>query len=221
MHKSIAISILFIWGIVLTLFLKEIFDYSSFHNIGIFETLKILNIHLHEIILGHGIFSSLFFIFLYTIRPLLFFPASIMTITSVFLFGPFEAFFVSYIGEVASASLAFIVGKYFGEELGITKKIIKTSIGSYFKGNAFLSVFVLRIVPVFPFDFVSYASGAFKLPFKKYFAGTAIGALPGLAVFIFLGDSLSRGQYVPMAIATALSLVMGGLWVKEKYEKRI
>jgi uncharacterized membrane protein YdjX (TVP38/TMEM64 family) len=218
MHRGLAIGILIIWAIILSLFTKEILDYSILHNFGLFDTLRMLSMDVHTKIIMYGIFSPILFILAYTIRPLLFFPASVMTITSVFLFGPYLGFFVSYIGEAASASLAFFVGKYFGDELGITKKILKTGIGVYFKGNSFLSVFVLRIVPLFPFDFVSYASGVFRLPFKKYFLATATGTIPGLIVFIFLGNSLVKGQYLPTAIATAISLILAGLWAKERYE---
>jgi uncharacterized membrane protein YdjX (TVP38/TMEM64 family) len=144
-----------------------------------------------------------------------------MTITSVLFFGVYKGFVVSYIGESSSSVLAYYVGKYFGEEFGITKKILKMPIGNYLKGNAFLSTFVLRIVPLFPFDFVNYSSGVLKIRFKAYFFATILGILPGLAVFIAVGNSLVHKEFLPTATASAFALIVIGLWMKEKYEVKI
>jgi uncharacterized membrane protein YdjX (TVP38/TMEM64 family) len=144
-----------------------------------------------------------------------------MTITSVLFFGVYKGFVVSYIGESSSSVLAYYVGKYFGEEFGITKKILKMPIGHYLKGNAFLSTFVLRIVPLFPFDFVNYSSGVLKIRFKAYFFATILGILPGLAVFIAVGNSLVHKEFLPTATASAFALIVIGLWMKEKYEVKI
>ncbi len=221
MNKRIATSILCIWSVIIALLLNEVFNYSLLHNnLGFFETLAAFTESTHSKLLSYGVLTPLLFILGYSIRPLLFFPASIMTMTSVFLFGPFQGFFISYVGEIASACVAFFVGKYFGEELGITQKVTRTNIGSYFTSNTFVSVFLLRLVPLFPFDFVNYASGIFKLPFKKYIVATALGTLPGLAIYIFLGNSLISGEYIPLAATIMLLLVVGGLWAKKKYEKR-
>lgn len=219
MHKNIVAIILFFWVIIIVLFLNIIYTYSL--NVSFFEAFKHFNLDIHYKLASYGLLSSVLFIVLYTIRPLFFFPASVMTVTSVLFFGVYEGFVVSYIGETLSAVLAYFVGKYFGAEFGVTKKILKMPIGHYFQGNPFLSVFVLRIVPLFPFDFVNYSAGVLKINFKEYFFATALGVLPGLAVFIAVGNSLVHREFLPVALASAFALIVIGLWMKEKFEVKV
>jgi uncharacterized membrane protein YdjX (TVP38/TMEM64 family) len=221
MHKGFVAGVLGFWIVICSLFLHHIVIFASVHHVDLYEAFKMFDMETQDKLMGYGIITPILFVIIYTIRPLLFFPASVMTITSVFVFGPYEGFFVSYIGEMFSAILAYYVGKYFGEELGITRKILKTPIGPYFQGNPFLSIFVLRIVPLFPFDFVNYASGVFKIRFKKYLLATLLGVIPGLAVFIFLGNSLVHREFLPVAIASVVALILGGLWAKERYEVKV
>jgi uncharacterized membrane protein YdjX (TVP38/TMEM64 family) len=209
--------VIVLWIIIIGFLLQEIFAYAFTHEIGLLHALKSVAIDVQKSIMGFGIITYILYILLCAIRPVLFFPASIMTLTAVFLFGPWVALVTSYIGEVASSCVAYYVGKYFGEGLGVTKKISRTKIGHYLRGNAFLSVFVLRIVPIFPFDFVNYASGVIEVPFKRYFLATVLGFLPGLAAFVFLGNSLLHPNEIPLAITCIISLIIAGLLFEKKY----
>ncbi|TXI09875.1 MAG: TVP38/TMEM64 family protein [Polynucleobacter sp.] len=200
MHKRLTTFVAILWGIAIILFFRELYVYAFVEAMGIPKALEMFGTELQKAIMGFGVFTPVLFILLYSIRPLVLFPASIMTITSVFLFGPYGGFAVSYVGELCSAVVAFFVGKYFGEELGLTKRVASTKIGSYFQGNPFTSVLVLRLVPLFPFDFVNYASGVAKLPTSAYLYGTALGVLPGLAMYIFLGFSLMHTEYLLLAL---------------------
>lgn len=217
-HKNFALLILCFWIIVVTLFFKEVSAYAVTYNLSLFEALGYIDLTIQRRLAEYGILSSLLFIFVYTLRPLVFFPASIMTITSVFIFGPIHGFIISYLGEISSAILTFFVGKYFAEELGITRRGFITRIAPYFRENAFLSVFILRIVPIFPFDFVNYASGVFKINFKKYIYATILGVAPGLIVFIFLAYSIVHRELLPWAIAATVITIATGIWMKKRYE---
>jgi uncharacterized membrane protein YdjX (TVP38/TMEM64 family) len=208
----------FFWGVLFSIFANEVYLYSTLYNKGIFETLQIFGVTSQKALLVFGIFSPLFFALLYILRPLVFFPASIMTISSVLIFGPYLGFLVSYLGEACSAILTFTIGKYFGKELGITNKVTNTTIHTYLQKNAFLSIFLLRIIPLFPFDFVNYSSGVLRVKFKTYMTATLLGIMPGLLVFIFLGNSLYRTEQMPYAISAAVLLIITGWLLKQKYQ---
>lgn len=208
------------WIIALSLFFREIYIYAFVHAMGIGPALKMFGEEMQAGLMGFGIFTPILFMLLYIVRPILLFPASIMTITSVFLFGPYLGFLVSYIGEVFSSIVAFFIGKYFAEELGLAEKVTHTKIGKYFQGNAFTSVFMLRLVPIFPFDFVNYASGVAELPFKSYIYGTMLGVLPGLSAYIFLGFSLMNTKYLVVAGLVFIVLFAVGHKGKKHLEKR-
>lgn len=204
-----------IWASIIALFLREVYLYAFVEDLGLFTTLQILGNEVQGLVTEAGVFAPFFFILLYTLRPLILFPASIMTLTSVFVFGLYGGFFVSYVGEMLSACVAFFIGKYFGNSLHITPKINTTKVGKYFTDNPFLSVLMLRIVPVFPFDFVNYASGIMKVPFYPYITASLIGVLPGLLSYVFLGFSLMHTEYLLYSLGF-LALLM----VSSHYGKR-
>lgn len=218
MHKKFALTVLFFWITVVLIFFREVALYASAHNLRLFEALEIIDLNIQRKLLGYGLATSISFIVIYAIRPLLFFPASIMTLTSIFIFGPINGFIISYIGEMSSAIVTFYVGKFFGEELSLSRQHLIKKISPYFQKNAFLSVFILRIIPLFPFDFVNYSAGVFRISFKKYFYATLLGVIPGLAVFIFLSYSIVYRELLPWAIAATVSLILVGLWMKKRYE---
>lgn len=218
MNKKFALSVLFFWVFIVAIFFREVLLYAREFNISFFEALEIIDLAIQRKLVGYGLISSISFIFIYTLRPLVFFPASIMTLTSVFIFGPIQGFIISYLGELASAVITFYVGKYFGEALGLTRKPLIKHIAPYFQKNPFLSIFILRIIPLFPFDFVNYASGIFRINFKKYFYATVLGVIPGLAVFIFLSYSLVHRELFPWAVVSTVCLIGTGIWMKKKYE---
>ena len=206
-----------IWLTILGLFLKQLFIYTFIQEMSIFSALQLFAIVIQTTLTEFGLLTPFLFIILYAIRPLIFFPASIMTLTSVLVFGLLGGFIVSYIGDVCSACLAYYLGKYFGKELGITNRISKTKIGTRLQGNAFLSVLILRLVPIFPFDVVNYASGILKIPFKSYITATLLGIFPGLMIYIFLGYSFLHLELLPYTLSALFLLFIAGFVIKKNF----
>lgn len=59
--------------------------------------------------------------------------------------------------------------------------------------DPFSAVFVLRVVGVVPFVALNYLSGAARIRFLPYFAGTVLGLAPPTVVFFYLVDSVAEG----------------------------
>lgn len=142
---------------------------------------------------GLGVWGGVVFIVAYTIRPLVFFPTSIMTPVSAVLFGPFLGWIYTYIGENLSATIAFLVARYFG------RSFVKDNENAFIKKYdeklrccGFETVLMLRLIPLFPFDFVNYASGLSAIAYRSYIGATLLGVIPGLTAYIFLGGSLAN-----------------------------
>ena len=196
-----------VWLLATSLFLYELYQYAFVEDMGLQPALMMFGEELQRGLMSFGIYSPLLFMILYAVRPLVMFPASVMTLTSVFLFGVTGGLIISYIGELFSAVIAFAIGKYFGKNFGIAEKIAHTRVGKYLSGNAFMSVFMLRLVPIFPFDVVNYASGIARLPFKDYILATMVGVIPGLSSYIFLGYSLVHTEYLLSALFIFIALL--------------
>ena len=140
-----------------------------------------------------GLWSGFVFILAYTVRPLVFFPTSIMTPLAAVLFGPVMGWIFTYVGENLSATVAFFTARYFG------RNFVKENENSFMQKYdeklrccGFETVLMLRLIPLFPFDFVNYVSGLSAIKYRSYISATVLGVIPGLTAYIFLGGSIAN-----------------------------
>lgn len=134
--------------------------------------------------------AGIVYIAAYAVRPFIFFPASIMTPLAAVLFGPILGWVYAFFAENTSAAVTFFVARYFGRTF--IMKSTSESLQKYdskLTDNGFDTVLFLRLVPVFPFDFVNLAAGISGIPFRQYIAATIIGTIPGLTAYVLLGGS--------------------------------
>lgn len=139
------------------------------------------------------VYGPLLFVAAFVLRPVLFIPATMMTVISGFIFGPAFGLAYALIGDVASASAGYFIGRYFGEDFLKTAEeitFIKKN-ARQMRENSFVTVLVLRFL-ILPQDLVNYASGFLKIRWFSYAIATAIGALPGIIVFSQFGASLQN-----------------------------
>jgi uncharacterized membrane protein YdjX (TVP38/TMEM64 family) len=61
------------------------------------------------------------------------------------------------------------------------------------RGNAFLTVLRVQLLPIVPFGVFNYAAGATKVPFLPYLFATAIGVIPGSIAAVYVGDRVAAG----------------------------
>ncbi len=166
-----------------------------------------------EYLTSYGIWSAPAFILAYTVRPLVFFPTSIMTPLAAVLFGPWLGWALTYVGENLSATVAFFAARYFGRsfvrshEKGFLKKY-----DDRLRDCGFETVLLLRLIPLFPFDFVNYAAGLSAVRYGSYLAGTLLGVIPGLTAYIFLGGSLTDPRLLIPSLALFALITAAAHW---------
>ena len=163
-----------------------------------------------DFVANFGIWAPIIMIVLSVIRPLIFFPATLLTIASGLLFGPYLGFIVMVIGENLSANLSYIVGRYFGSSISTkinSKNKLINKFDCKFKENTFMTVLTMRLL-YFPFDMVGYLSGMCKAKHLEFAVATFLGILPGIATFIFLGGGFSNPYNLFFA---ALFFILGFL----------
>lgn len=135
--------------------------------------------------------GPIIYILAYAVRPLIFFPATLMTALSGALFGPVLGIVYTIIGENASANLAYWVGRFFGKDLKLENTIIGNWITTL-RENTFGTILFMRLA-YFPFDLTNYAAGVVNAKWHAYFIATLIGIMPGLTVFVLFGASFQDG----------------------------
>lgn len=117
------------------------------------------------------------------------------------------------IGTVAGSFFVYTIGYYggkpilrrYGRFLDMSWSEVERWSRKLGKGRkVWLSILLLRAVPVFPTSPVSFLSGALRLDLKKYALVTFIGSIPRIFVLAFLGWYFGSAY---AAVAGSLNLV--------------
>ncbi len=177
---------------ILTLIFWASIIYAFFSykiNSGLSNLEIIENIFQYE---ESSFWGPIIYLALYTFRPLIFFPATPLTLLAGAIFGLWQGLLFTIIGANLSANFAYLLAKILGkdlipsDEMGLLSKW-KTRL----QENTFISVVTLRLLYT-PFDIVNYLSGFLNLKWSQFALGTLIGILPGSLFFIGIGSSVNN-----------------------------
>lgn len=122
--------------------------------------------------------------------------------------------FINWVGSIGAATLFFFLARHYFIEL-FRKNLAKSKHIQKFdqlvSQNAFLAVLFSRMIPIIPDQFISLSSGMSSMVFVQYFVATAIGQIPTMMMFAFLGEQLFlsiTGFLITMAIYIGIILLM-------------
>jgi uncharacterized membrane protein YdjX (TVP38/TMEM64 family) len=171
-------------------------------------------------------YGPLLFILIYTLRPLLLFPATLLTIAAGFVFGPILGVVLIVIGSNASALLAYVVGRFFGQGLLSEGKAggIVQRYTTRLREHSFETVFLLRLLFA-PYDLVNYLAGFLRIRWVPFIVATALGALPGTLAFTLFGASIERFDggipaLNPWVLAASVALFLVSLSLSRIIKRR-
>ncbi|MCI0550783.1 MAG: TVP38/TMEM64 family protein [Anaerolineae bacterium] len=143
--------------------------------------------------LTDGFWGPLIYIVLYAVRPLILFPATILSLAGGFAFGPILGVIYTIIASNISSTIAFFVGHYFGE--GIFKEAGSGNLIQHYarrmRENSFETVMIMRLI-FLPYDAVSYLAGFLRIKYWPFILATALGSIPGTVAFIGFGASIEN-----------------------------
>lgn len=140
----------------------------------------------------HGVATVLIFVAVYCVQTALSLPgATILTLTGGFLFGTVLGTLYVNVAATSGATLAFLAARYLFRDTVERRFGAKIeSIQHGFARNPVSYLLTLRLIPLFPFFLVNLASGLTRIRLSSYVAATAIGILPGSAVYANAGRQL-------------------------------
>jgi uncharacterized membrane protein YdjX (TVP38/TMEM64 family) len=204
----------------LRLFLKAFF---FFLIIGVLFYLNQYHLNfnaedLQRFLASFGIMGPLVFVILFSLRPFILFPASVLAVAGGLAFGPFLGPVVTYVGSIAGALLSFLFIRKIGSKKPLKKhgekrKLLQKRI----EENGFFYIVSLRIIPVINFDLVSYLSALSKIKMKTYLAATMVGIIPGTIAFNLLGASIADLTPGLMAATAAVFAVALSIPIYVRY----
>ena len=136
-----------------------------------------------------GVWAPATFVLAYVAATLTFVPGSLLTMTAGAVFGLVEGTFYTFVGATTGSALAFLTARYLARD-AIQRRLLRypkfAAIDKAVGLEGFKIVLLLRLSPVFPFNFLNYALGLTTVTFRAYLLG-AIGMLPGSAVYAYYG----------------------------------
>lgn len=180
-------------------------------------------------LLTQSAFGPMLYIVIYWLRPLIFFPASILTVLSGFLFGPIGIIY-TIIGANGSAMVAYAVGYFFGQNVLKDKEDSAGFIQKYttrMRENSFETVLLMRLI-FLPYDLVNYAAGFLRIKWLPFLLATAVGSIPGTISFVLLGasfgtlDELLAGELKvnPPVLVSSIALIVVSIGFSRLLKRR-
>ncbi|MRG87804.1 TVP38/TMEM64 family protein [Salinibacillus xinjiangensis] len=100
---------------------------------------------------------------------------------------------VNWIGSVGAAIIFFILTRYFFVhqfQQYITRYNKIKKFDEIISENAFVAVLFSRMLPIIPPPIVNIYSGLSAMKFSVYLLATAIGQIPGMLVYAYLGNQI-------------------------------
>ena len=136
-------------------------------------------------------YGPLLYIVIYIVRPLILFPASLLTLLGGSVFGLFPGVFIVLIGGTLSSIIPYGVGKSLTSDdekdenhVGRLQKFV-----TMLRQNPFQAVLIMRLLYL-PYDAVSVLAGSLRISFLVFLLATAIGNIGGTLAYVGIGASL-------------------------------
>jgi len=175
--------------LVLVLVLFFTFDLGRYLS---FDALAEHKAWLSAWVSAHAVLAPLFYVLLYIAVVAFSLPGGLMmTISGGLLFGAIFGALYAVIGATIGATALFLIAKTSLGDFLVAKAggaVKKMQAG--FSENALSYMFILRLVPLFPFFLVNLAPAFLGVSLRVYAIATFFGIMPATFVFALTGSGL-------------------------------
>lgn len=166
---------------------------------------------------NQGALGPLIFIAAYVVGVVAFLPGALLTLTGGALFNLAQGTVYVFIAAVIGSSLAFLAARYIAR--GMIEERLRdhprfAALDSAVGEQGLKIVFLLRLSPAFPFNFMNYALGVTRVSFRDYLIAS-LGMLPGTLLYVYYGKvagdaaALAAGAAVDKDSAYYVVLALG------------
>jgi uncharacterized membrane protein YdjX (TVP38/TMEM64 family) len=166
---------------------------------------------------NQGALGPLIFIAAYIVGVVAFLPGALLTLTGGALFDLVQGTVYVFVAAVIGSSLAFLAARYLAR--GFIEEKLRhhprfAALDSAVADQGLKIVFLLRLSPAFPFNFMNYALGVTRVSFRDYLIAS-IGMLPGTLLYVYYGKvagdaaALAAGAAVDKDAAYYVVLALG------------
>jgi uncharacterized membrane protein YdjX (TVP38/TMEM64 family) len=167
--------------------------------------------------------SALIFILVFMLKSLLVvLPSLPLIVFAGNVYGPFKGFVISMLGALVSASFAFYLAKWAGENV-INRIIGKKAkyLDKKIENHGIKIIAVMRAAFVIPFDILSYLAGITKMKYSDFLLGTFFGIVAEVFALVYFGHELHKPRSTGFIISiVTIILVIAVPLVFSKIKKR-
>jgi uncharacterized membrane protein YdjX (TVP38/TMEM64 family) len=144
---------------------------------------------LSGLVANNFVLVMLGFIATYAVLVAISFPgAGFLSIFGGFLFGTLTGGFANVIGATIGATSIFLAARYaFGDALSKKAGPYMQKFEKGLKENELSYLFILRLIPAFPFFIVNIVPALFDVKIRNYMLSTFFGIIPGALVYASVG----------------------------------
>ncbi len=145
-------------------------------------------------------------------------PSVFITAANILFFGFVNGTLLSFAGEALGAAVAFqLYRRGFKKKVGnrLDKYPSVQKLVAAEKGNAFLLIFSLRLVPFVPSGLITFAAAIGKVGFTIFLVASSLGKIPALLMEAFAVNEVTKfgWQGKIILLLAALALIY---WVVKK-----
>ena len=188
-QKSVAMRLLPLLLVVVAMAAVFALDLDRFLSFHALKEHREFLLHWAE---DNELLAALVFIAAYCVMVALSIPGAVWaTLAGGFVFGTAMGGMYVIIGATLGAMVIFLIARYALADFFRAKAgsaIRKMEAG--FNENALSYMFVLRLVPLFPFWLVNLVPAFLGVSLRTYVIGTFFGIMPGSLVYVSVGNGL-------------------------------
>lgn len=195
----------------------------------------IRNISLEEIkawVLGHGAWAAVIYVATFVILPIFFFPVPVIVLAGGTIFGLFKGSLYTMIGVLINTPIMYFIGRFLLKDFvhrfvnNHMSAKLRSALESTNQKVLSLVLFIIRLSPIFSYNLVNYISGVTEINFLPYILTTIAGVLPGVIVFINIGENVlkvgSKEFFISLSfllLLVLISAIISKLFLKNEHEK--
>lgn len=155
------------------------------------------------------------FIFIWIIRIFVFIPGVTFMVIGGICFGPAEGIILSTVGIFISETMIYFISKYFS--LSNYTHLINSKysyISDLVKKYDYKFLALGIICPLAPTDVICFLASSIGIKYKKYILTVIISNLPLIALYSFIGTSITSSIYI-IALGFILIAIVGFITVSK------
>jgi len=182
----------------------------------------------------HPVLAPLAYVVFVVIATILFLPGSIAMMIGGFLFGFIPGFMFAALAVPVGAQGAFEFGRWVMRPW-VRSKVAHNrrmqAIEAALRDRAFVIVVLTRLSLIVPFNLLNYAYGATSVRAATHILATAVGMLPAIALYVYLGTlardlgQILSGEATPSELgywmlAAGVIAIVAASWVVHRTASR-